>query len=124
MKAALAIACAVIFGCLGDILLSIGMRSGNEISIKCAGDVPVAIRTVFTNTIVLLGIASMAIYFGTYIAALAWADVSVVNPLTALSYVLATAYAAFKMRETVSRSRWTGVFLIALGSMFIGLSSR
>jgi drug/metabolite transporter (DMT)-like permease len=124
MKAAIAVACAVIFGCLGDILLSMGMRNGNEISIKRPSDLPIAIKMVFTNPLVLLGITSMAIYFGTYIAALAWADVSVVNPLTALSYVLATAYAAIRMRETVTKSRWTGVVLIALGSMFIGLSSR
>lgn len=123
MKAAIAISIAIIFGGLGDILLSKGMKSRGEVAIRKLSDIPPLIKMVFTNPFVILGVTSMAIYFGSYIAALAWVDVSIANPLTALSYALATLYAAFFMRETVSSKRWGGVLLVTLGAVFIGLSS-
>jgi uncharacterized membrane protein len=65
----------------------------------------------------------MSIHLCSYIVVLAWVDVSVANPLTALSYVIATGYAALVMQENVVASRWVGVFLITLGAVLVGLSS-
>ena len=123
MKSVIAISMAIFFGALGDILLSKGMQSSGEISVRKFGDLGKAIALVFTHPVVLLGIASMAIYFGSYMAALAWMEVSIADPLTALSYVIATFYAAFVMRERVCSTRWIGVTLITIGSIFIGMSS-
>ena len=65
----------------------------------------------------------MQFFFFSYIAALAYTDVSIANPLTALSYVLVTVYAALAMREKVTWKRWMGVSLVTLGAIFVGLSS-
>lgn len=123
MMAAITISMAIVFGALGDILFSKGMQSNGEVSIRSIADIPQVIRLVFTHPMILFGIASMAVYFGSYIAALSCIDVSIASPLTAMSYVLATFYALFGMKEHVSRARWIGVILITLGSVFIGMSS-
>src|ERR1035437_785548 len=94
-KVTFAITCAIIFGAIGDILLSKGMQAGGEISVHRLSDIPHAIKQIFTNPMVLCGILSMAVFFGSYLASLTMADVSVVNPLTALSYLIATAWAYF-----------------------------
>ena len=65
----------------------------------------------------------MSFYFFSYMAALAYTDVSIANPLTALSYVLVTIYAAAAMHERVNPRRWAGVALVTLGAICVGLSS-
>jgi len=123
MELAIALGCAIVFAAVGDILFSKGMRSNGEVTIKHIRDIPGMIRHVFQRPLVLLGIVFMAFFFFSYLAALAYTDVSVANPLTALSYVLVTVYAAFAMKERVGLSRWAGVTLVTLGAIFVGLSS-
>ncbi len=91
-----------------------------EVKVRHLSDIPALMKTVFTQPIVLLGILSMAGYFGAYMAALIWVDVSVANPLTALSYPIATGYAIIVLRERVSILRATGVVCIVLGAIFVG----
>jgi drug/metabolite transporter (DMT)-like permease len=123
MEVGIALGFAILFGAIGDILLSKGMRANGEIDIRRLSDLPKNIRVVFRTPLILAGIVLMAFYFFSYIAALAYTDVSVANPLTALSYVLVTFYAALAMREHVSWRRWVGVALVTLGAIFVGLSS-
>lgn len=123
MEVAIALGFAILFGAAGDILLSMGMRSNGEINIRRLSDLPKNIRIVFRRPLILAGLVSMAFFFFSYIAALAYTDVSIANPLTALSYVLVTVYAALAMREKVTWKRWTGVTLVTLGAIFVGLSS-
>ena len=123
IKVAIALGLAILFGALGDILLSIGMRANGEVKINKANEIPGLMRLVFSRPVVVLGILSMALYFCAYIAALAWVDVSVANPMTALSYLIASIYAASFLRERVSLARGAGIFLIILGAIFVGISS-
>ncbi len=44
--------------------------------------------SVFRNPWILTGIAFLLGFFGTYVTALSWADLTFVLPATALSYVL------------------------------------
>lgn len=123
MEIAIALGCAILFGAMEDILLSKGMRSNGEINIRRLSELPRNIRLVFRRPAILAGIVSAAFYFFSYMAALAYTDVSIANPLTALSYVLVTIYAAVAMRERVSARRWAGVALVTLGAICVGLSS-
>lgn len=123
MEVAIALGFAILFGAAGDVLLSMGMRSNGEINIRRLSDLPKNIRLVFRRPLILVGLVMMMFFFFSYIAALAYTDVSVANPLTALSYVLVTLYAAITMREHVSWKRWAGVALVTLGAIFVGLSS-
>lgn len=123
MKTAIALTFAIVFGAIGDILMSIGMQSRGEIAIRKLSDIPSIIKLIFTTPSVLFGILSMTIYFGSYIAALAWVDVSVANPLTALSYLIASIYAFAFLHEHIDIKRAAGIFCIILGAIFVGVSS-
>lgn len=123
MKVAVALGLAIVFAAMGDIFLSKGMRAGGEVSLSGFRDVPALVRRVFGSRFVLIGAFCMAGHLFTYAASLAWVDVSVANPLTALSYVIATAYVALVIREKVVPDRWTGVMLITIGAILVGFSS-
>lgn len=123
LKIIIAMSLAVLFGAAGDILLSKGMRRNGEVRIKSIRELPYVVIGMFSSPFVILGVTSMAVYFSSYVAALAWIDVSIANPLTALSYVIATAYALFCLHEKVGYTRWAGVVLITIGAACVGLSS-
>ena len=123
IKVAITLSLAILFSSVGDILLSNGMKLNGEVKLRHIQDIPPLIRMVFSNRLILIGVLAMAVYFVSYTATLAWEDVSVANPLTALSYVIATAYALFVMRERVGLMRWAGVALVTLGAILVGLSS-
>jgi drug/metabolite transporter (DMT)-like permease len=114
---------AILFGAIGDIFMSKGMRQNGEVHVRRIGDLPKVAGLVFSQPLVLVGVVSMAIYFGSYVAALSWIDVSVANPLTALSYLIASAYAAFVMKEKLRLKRGLGILLIVTGAILVGLSS-
>jgi drug/metabolite transporter (DMT)-like permease len=123
MRLALALGLAIVCAAAGDILFSKGMQSNGAVRIRRPWDVFLLVKQVLTNPFVLVGAFSMAIHLMSYTAALAWVDVSVANPLTALSYVIATAYAVFIMKENVNLGRWSGIFFITFGAILVGLSS-
>ncbi len=123
MKVGVALSFAIIFGAIGDILMSTGMRRSGEVTVTSLRDIPSFLADTFTNPCVLAGVLSMALYFAAYITALAWVDVSVANPLTALSYVIASTYAFAYLREKIGWERAAGIMLITVGALFVGLSS-
>lgn len=123
LQVALFISLAIIFAAIGDILFSKGMKRIGAVRVHHFRDVWPVVHKILTSSQVLFGGLSMMIYMGSYLAALMMVDVSVVNPLTALSYVITTAYAALIAHEHVGKRRWTGISLITLGAILVGLSS-
>src|SRR5213594_2878669 len=69
-----------------------------------------------------IGIALMAAGFFSLLALLSWADVSLVVPATALSYVAGALGAKFLLNEHVTPARWAGVLLVCLGVALISMS--
>jgi len=122
-KVAFALTLAIVLGATGDVLLSTGMQLMGAVSVRRLNEIPRLIAIVFSSPYVMFGVVSMAIYFASYIAALAWGDGSVANPLTALSYLLATAYARLIMHERIGWQRGAGVLMIVIGAIFVGVSS-
>lgn len=123
MKVAVALAFAIIFASFGDVLLSIGMKRTGGVTLNGLSDFLPAVRTAFSSPFVLLGVSSMAFHFASYIAALAWVDVSVVNPMTALSYLIVSIYATLFLKEHIDFQRGAGIVLIMTGAVLVGLSS-
>lgn len=123
VKIAIAMGLAIIAAATGDILMSKGMKEIGRVSVHHLSDIPPLAKRVFTCRYVLTGVAAMAIYFTSFVTSLAWADVSVVVPLTALSYVITTTYSAFVVREHVSLTRWIGVAVLSVGVALVGISS-
>lgn len=123
VEVAISLGFAILFGAIGDILLSKGMRQHGEVEIRRLSDLPKNLGIIFRTPAIILGIVALMCYFFSYLAALAYTEVSVANPMTALSYVLVTIFAALAMHERVNPLRWAGVALVTLGAICVGLSS-
>jgi drug/metabolite transporter (DMT)-like permease len=110
----------VLFGSLGNVLLSKGMRQIGEIlDLSPAALAPVFART-FTNAFVWLGILSLLVFFVSYLLLLSWADFSYVQPATAIGYALVAVLGYFMLGESVSLMRWAGVLIICAGVALVG----
>lgn len=105
----------VVFGALGDVALSRGMKSIGALSLSHWTQVISAIFTpwVGAGIILLLG------FFASYLAALSFADLTYVLPATSVGYILMALLARFFLHENISVFRWAGIVLIALGVGFV-----
>lgn len=109
---------AVVFGALGDVSLSKGMKTVDAMNID--GVLNTFIATM-TNLYIITGIALLIVFLCLYLASLSWEELSYVLPLTAADYVLVTLFAYFLLKEDVCPLRWAGSVLVAIG---IGLVAR
>ncbi len=104
----------VIFGSLGDVCLSRGMR-GNELSLAQLGSL---VHFLF-NPWVAIGICLLIGFFASYLSALSFADLTYVLPATSIGYVGMALLARFFLHEQISPYRWAGILLIVLGVGFV-----
>lgn len=65
------------------------------------------------------GIALMATAFFALLGAFSIAKVSLVVPVTALSYVVGTLGGKILLRERVTKERWTGILLVSCGVILV-----
>ena len=100
---------------LGEALLSKGMKATNA-----AGPGAWAQVRALLNWAVICGTVLMASYFGLYMLALKWADLSFVLPLTAVSYLLGAMLARYYLHENVTPTRWIGAIIITVGVIVVG----
>jgi uncharacterized membrane protein len=106
---------------LGAGLKEINKQSGAPRQIT-ASSIAHIVKAGFTNGKIILGVALEAVFFGCLLYMLSQRDVSLIWPLTSLSFVLTTLAAAMFLNEKVSPVRWAGVALIALGAAFTSYS--
>jgi uncharacterized membrane protein len=105
----------MVFASIGDTLLSYGMKQIGSISLAN----PLAVIFALFNPWVALGILFLLGFFGSYLTALSWADLTYILPATSLGYVLMALFAKFFLHEQVSAARWLGIVLIAAGVGFV-----
>jgi len=110
----------VIFSPLGNVLLSSGMKQVGPMTFHSASEFFGVFVRVFTSGAIWLGIASLFVYFISYMLVLSWADYSYVQPSTAMGYVIVALLGHFVLHETVTPLRWIGVSLIFLGVLVVG----
>lgn len=107
---------AIVFSAsVGDVLLSVGMKQIGAISATRWFSLLIALR----NPFVILGIIFLLVFFGSYLTALSWADLTYVLPATSLGYVIVALLSKFLLHESVSASRWFGILLITAGVGFV-----
>jgi drug/metabolite transporter (DMT)-like permease len=124
MKTYIVIAIAALSAAVGESLLSYGMRAHGDVNLTKFSDLVVLITSVFRNQYVTVGVAFLAVFFFLYLAALSWADLSFVLPLTAMSYIFAAFLAKFFLKEDVSWFRWAGTLIIVLGIALVAFESK
>ena len=105
----------IVFGALGDVALSRGMKQVGELSLAHWTQ---AIGAIFTPW-VGLGIILLIAFFASYLTALSFADLTYVLPATSVGYILMALMARFFLHEQISVYRWMGIALIALGVGFV-----
>jgi drug/metabolite transporter (DMT)-like permease len=110
----------VLFGSVGDVLLSKGMKQVGEVTDWSLGGLSGVAVQVFTSPTIWLGIACLILFFVGYMLVLSWADFSYVLPATATSYAIVPLLGYLLLGEIVSPVRWTGVAFICLGVMMVG----
>ncbi|OAI51799.1 hypothetical protein AYO44_04845 [Planctomycetaceae bacterium SCGC AG-212-F19] len=100
--------------CLGEALLSKGLKHDSG----AAGWFSL-VRTVVVDPHFLAGIALTVVCFALYLLTLRWGDLSLVLPVTALSYPLGAFLGKYYLAESVSSARWLGVVVITFGVIII-----
>jgi transporter family protein len=121
MRTAIAIAIVVLAGSAGDLFLTKGMKRAGEISTVSPRSLALIGKKVLTNKFFLVGGVFMAVSFFAFLAALSWADLSLIIPATSISFVVTTVGAKLILKERISRLRWTGALLVSLGVALISL---
>lgn len=115
MRTILVLFIAICAQTLGDVFLTRGMRSVGEVNTLDVAELFQIGLQVFTTPYIWLGILILSIFFGLYLIALSWADLSYVLPVTAFGYVL-NAFMSWQMLgERVSFVRWLGTVIICVG---------
>jgi uncharacterized membrane protein len=109
-KYAILLAVAV-FAATGDVSLSRGMKAFGAVTLA---NLP-SLFAALLNPWIVLGIFLLIGFFGSYLSALSWADLTYVLPATAVSYILMELLAKFFLHENVTSWRWLGVTLITVG---------
>lgn len=112
LKVIIVMLIAVIFGALGDVSLSKGMKIVDAMNTNSV--ISTFIATI-TNPYIIGGIFLLIVFLLLYLASLSWEDLSYVLPLSAADYVLVTLFAYFLLKEDVSPLRWAGSVLVAVG---------
>jgi drug/metabolite transporter (DMT)-like permease len=114
-RTALFIAIIVVAGQLGDISLSLAMKTVGEVKRFTPSNVLRFLGRAFRVKWMWIGIGLMAVAFFSLLALLSWANVSLVVPATAASYAVGAMGAQFLLGEHVNRERWIGVIIVCIG---------
>jgi drug/metabolite transporter (DMT)-like permease len=117
-------------------LLIIGAGTGGELCIsramKTVGEVtdfrPTALIGVFGRALQVswmwVGVTLMGTAFFSLLAVLSMENVSLVVPVTALSYAGGALGGKFFLGERVTRRRWAGVLLVCVGVALVIVGRR
>ncbi len=111
----LVLAGVALFGPLGDISLSYGMKRLGAIYLERWTQA----FTALSDPWVILGILLLLAFFAAYLTALSWADLTYVLPTTAIGYVLVALLSVWLLNETVTPMRWLGILLVSAGVGFV-----
>jgi drug/metabolite transporter (DMT)-like permease len=120
LKTYVSILVMVIFGPLGNVLISKGMKLTAAPAGGTAAGMAHAIARAFGSGTLWLGIACLVTFLIANMVVLSWADYSFVQPASAVAYGVVALLGYFVLGEHVSRVRWIGVFVICLGVLMVG----
>ena len=100
---------------IGDTCLSHGMSQLGPVDIHHLG----SLLHALTNPWVVAGTLCLIGFFGSYLSALSWADLTFVLPSTAFGYVVIALLSYFWLGEHISAYRWLGILFIVCGVGFV-----
>jgi uncharacterized membrane protein len=110
----------VIFGPLGDVVLSKGMKDLGEIPNWSPAELARLFVAIFTSGMIWLGIVCLIGFFIAYTLVLSWADYSFVQPASSFSYGVVALLGHFALGEAITPLRWAGILVICCGVLIVG----
>jgi hypothetical protein len=119
-KTHLLISLMIVFGPVGDVLLSKGMKRIGAVTIRVPADLPRLFLRTFTSGMIWFGIGSLLLFFIAYMLVLSWADYSYVQPASAAAYGIVALLGYLVLGEGITPIRWVGVLVICLGVFIVG----
>ena len=124
IKLLLILVVGLVFESTGVILLKKGMIQIGDLNGVTVAEIFRVVRAGATNPQIWLGMFFEALFFFCLLILMARSEISLLWPLTALSFVFATFAAIWFLGERVSSIRWAGVILIMIGAAFISYSEH
>jgi drug/metabolite transporter (DMT)-like permease len=122
LKTIVMLAVVIVSGALGDTLVSKGMKQVGEIHSADPASLARAGARALRQPYVVLGVLCLATYFFSFLIVLSWEDVSLVVPISSLSFLLTTFLAQWALHERVTPLRWAGTLLIVAGVALVARS--
>lgn len=113
---------AVCASTIGDLLIARGMRKVGAFTWKGLAQIPSQILAVLRTPEIPLAVVFMALFFFTWLALLSRADLSLILPMTAITYVLNALAAKPVLGEEVSPQRWAGILVITVGVALVTIT--
>ncbi len=122
LKVLIAMTLAAAAAAVGQIFVRQGMQQVGALESYA----PLALMGYFghalLNPYVVVGTMLNAVFYFLFLAALSWAEVTVVLPMTALEFGMAAILAVLLLNEAVPSMRWAGIALVILGVFLIALA--
>ena len=112
------------FESIGVVMLKKGMEKIGDVKTVSVSEVMRIVKAGATNGSILLGVFFEALFFAILLILMSRSDISLLWPLTGLSFVFATFAAIIFLHEKVSPMRWAGVALVVAGAVLIGYSEK
>jgi drug/metabolite transporter (DMT)-like permease len=114
---------AITAGAVGDIFLTLGMKSVGDLSTKGFREMMELAFRAMTSPKLIIGTMLQAVYFGLWLAVLSWEDLSVALPMQALNYIIVAFLSQWYLGESVTLMRWSGIVIICIGVALVTRSS-
>jgi drug/metabolite transporter (DMT)-like permease len=105
-------------------MLKKGMSQIGEMQKVSAGEVARVVKAGATSPGILGGVFFEALFFVTLLILMSRSEISLLWPLTGLSFVFATFAAMIFLGEKVSGLRWVGVLFVVAGAVLISYSEK
>lgn len=112
------------FESAGVVSLKKGMGQIGDVKKISVPEVARIVKAGATNKAILLGVFFEALFFVSLLILMSKSEISLLWPLTGLSFVFATFAAMIFLGEKVSGLRWAGVVFIVIGAILIGYSEK
>ena len=120
----IAVTFAVVMSTIGDLFIASGMRKVGALSWQGFRAVPGQVKRIVTTPQIPLSVIFMATFFFSWLALLSRAELSLILPMTATTYILNGLAAGPVLGEKVSRKRWLGIWIITAGVVLVTLTGN
>lgn len=114
---------SILFGAVGALLMKIGAEQMGVIQLDTAQAVLGFVGKMFTSVTILGGMTMYFLSAVTWLYLLTKLEVSVVQPILALTYIATPILAIVFIGEKVPPARWLGIVVIVIGVFLVARTS-